>query len=117
MWGEYPNTPVNLPDVIDHWIHERSMGIDDVELWEQLYYEPGNIGIYAACYPYAECYLIVYNLFMNKHHLGIQQFYGAGAADSVRTKAIEFGIILPVDSTWVSDAEYSLINNSPLTPA
>jgi hypothetical protein len=102
-WGEESDTLVSLPDIIDHWIYERSMGVDDVKLWEQLYYEPGNIGIYAACLPYAECYIIVYNLFMNKHHLGIQQFYGEGAADSVRTRAIELGIFLPVDLVWVSD--------------
>jgi hypothetical protein len=51
------------PPKTNDWNMERNITVDDVILWEQLYYEPGNIGVYVAYRPYADCYLITYNLF------------------------------------------------------
>jgi hypothetical protein len=33
------------------WHKHRELTIDDVVLWEEIYYQPGNIGIYAAWSP------------------------------------------------------------------
>jgi hypothetical protein len=47
------------------WDYSREMTIDDVSLWEQLYYKPGSIGIYVSWSPFAEFYMIVHIFSLN----------------------------------------------------
>jgi hypothetical protein len=75
------------------WAENREITVNDVILWEQLYYEPGNIGVYAAYNPYAEFYLITFNLFLNSD-ARFEEFVGDDAAQKCYDRAVELGIYL-----------------------
>ena len=75
------------------WSTNNSICIDDIILWEQLYYEPGNIGIYVAFNPYAEFYLITYNLFFDTE-FKFEEFSGDNAAQECYDRAAELGLRL-----------------------
>ena len=80
--------PPNSP-----WNESRQIELKDIKLWEQIYYSSGNIGIYAAWDPYAEFYMIVFNLLINTP-AGIEIYYGPTAADDVWLRAKQFGVDL-----------------------
>jgi len=82
------------------WNQDREMGMNDVSFWEQIYYAPGSLGIYVSWSPYAEFYMIVYNLFSYLDQ-GIQTFSGPDAAERVSRQAAVFGINLPSKNIWV----------------
>lgn len=75
------------------WPADQEISISDVIIWEQLYYEPGNIGIYVAYNPYAEFYLITHNLFLNTDYK-FEEFSGKDAAQKCYDRASELGIKL-----------------------
>jgi hypothetical protein len=92
------------------WDYSNSIELIDVYLWEQLYFQPGNIGIYAAYDPHVEFYIIVYNLFANVAQ-GIETFYGPGANKQVWKSAKRLGIILPIETIWISKKETDLYHS------
>lgn len=75
------------------WPNDSPISISEIILWEQLYYEPGNIGIYVAYNPYADFYLITYNLFFDTE-VGFEDFFGSDAAQRCYDRASELGISL-----------------------
>ena len=77
------------------WTKEKAISIDDVVVWEQIYHQPGNIGIYVAWSPYTEFYLIAYDLFI-KTSAGIKTFVGPDAITEVQQLASEINIKLPI---------------------
>ena len=81
------------PPKTEDWHNQRPITIDDVTIWEQLYYQPGNVGIYVAHCPYAEFYIVVYELFLNTPQ-GIVTYRGTDAPSMVYNKALEMGIDL-----------------------
>jgi hypothetical protein len=81
------------PPKTEDWHNQRPITIDDVTIWEQLYYQPGNVGIYVAHCPYAEFYLIVFELFLNSKY-GIITFSDLDSANEVYNTAISLGITL-----------------------
>lgn len=83
------------------WDYEKNPRIDDVNLWEELYYVPATVGIYAAYDPYIEYYIIVYNLFIDQD-AGLEEFYGPGANKKIWEKAKVLGIELPTATMWIS---------------
>ena len=82
------------------WDQDREITVDDVAFWEQIYHTPGSLGIYASWSPYAEFYMIVYNLFSHLDQ-GIQTFVGPDAAEQVSRQAAVFGIDLTQKKIWV----------------
>lgn len=82
------------------WEQSRELTINDVNFWEQLYYSPGSLGIYVSWSPYAEFYIIVYNLFSHLDQ-GIQTFSGPDAAEQVSRQAAVFGVELQLKNVWV----------------
>lgn len=86
------------PTPTEFWHYIREMDISDVKAWEEIYYQPGNVGIYAAWAPYSEFYIIVYDLLP---HTTIEKFYGANASEKVQKRAIQLGITLPSINVWV----------------
>lgn len=86
------NSISNLPSSAS-WDLDKEITVDDVLLWEQLYYEPGNVGVYAAYNPYTEFYLITYNLFFETE-LKFETFYGKNAAQQCFDRANKLGICL-----------------------
>ena len=78
------------------------MEIEDVKIWEQIYYKGGHVGIYAAWDPYAEFYMVVYNLFIDVSG-GIKTFYGPTARSQVEEHAKKLGIDLIENKIWVDE--------------
>jgi hypothetical protein len=75
------------------WTKKEEITIQDVILWEQIYYEAGNVGIYAAYNPYAEFYIITYNLFLDSDNR-FETFSGETAAQDCYDRAVKLGIKL-----------------------
>lgn len=95
------------------WTYDRDMQIEDVDIWEQLYYQDGARGVYVSWAPYAEFYMITTGLdplapprMINGvpyWDRGIETFYGAGAQRRVMLRASQLGIQLQLHKTWVED--------------
>lgn len=83
------------------WKKECCMKLADVILWEQIYYEPGVIGIYAAWDPKDELYLITYNCFLGET-TGYKLFYGNTAVDEILEELKLLEISIPVRTIYVS---------------
>jgi hypothetical protein len=81
--------------------YSQPLKIKDIEVWEEIYRQPGNIGIYAAWSPYAEFYLIIHELFFNFDQ-GIEIFSGEYAMSDIMKRSKEFGIDLPVNKIWTN---------------
>jgi len=84
-----PNPKMTPP--YNNWDCKQPITFDDVKLWEQIFYMPGNLGVYGAWDPYAEFYVIVYNLFANEPY-GIETFIGPSASNEIAKKLISLGI-------------------------
>jgi len=65
--------------------------IADVELWEEIYYFPGYIGIYASYKPYTEIYLVTFNYFLDRKK-GYEIFKGETAANQVKDLCNSIGL-------------------------
>ena len=83
------------------WKIDRPIDLDDIELWEQIHYEPGVIGIYAAWNPKDELYLITYNCFLGERS-GYKLFRGNDAVDNILEELKMLGISIPVRIIKVS---------------
>jgi len=77
-----------------------NLTVEDIRMWETLYYEGGNIGIYGAWDPYSEFFIITYNLFLDSP-AGIEVFSGSGAIRRLHAKAKELGVDLEISEIWV----------------
>jgi hypothetical protein len=87
------------------WDYERELTIEDVDIWEQIYFESGGTGLYAAWEPYAEFYLITNKLYWNCCKEPIETFYGPGAAKKAYKKARELGMPVTENKIWVEEDE------------
>lgn len=81
-----------LPNTYN-WTGDSEITVDDVVLWEQLFYEPGNVGIYVSYKPYADLYVITYNLFFETDQK-FETFVGDQAGQNCLQRASNLGIIL-----------------------
>lgn len=75
------------------WVEDKNPQVADIILWEQLYYEAGNVGIYAAFNPYVDYYIIAYNLFFDSDYR-FEEFVGPNATQECYDRAVELGISL-----------------------
>lgn len=67
--------------------------IQDINLWEEIYYQSGHVGVYAAWDPYVEFYMITYNLFLGTP-AGYRTFFGDNCVDNVIEELKKIGIEL-----------------------
>lgn len=88
------------------WDYQREMTIDDVDIWEQIYFESGGTGLYAAWSPYAEFYMITKNIYIpgNMENV-IELFYGPMASKNAFQRAVELGMPVQMKKLWVSDED------------
>lgn len=84
------------------WDYNREMNIDDVEIWEQLSYQGGGLGLYAAWLPYAEFYLVTHHLLLYRKD-PFETFYGPMAMQRAYHRAKELGIPIEIKKIWVND--------------
>lgn len=92
-----------LPPRYD-WDYKRELQIEDVDIWEQIYYQGGGLGLYAAWCPYAEFYMITHHLFKIKTN-AVETFYGPGAESRAYKRGIELGMPLVLRKKWVEPEE------------
>jgi hypothetical protein len=78
------------------WKENRSIELDDVNLWEQIYYEPGIIGVYASWDPKEEFYLVTYNFFLGEN-TGYKLLRGNSSVDDIVKELQNLGIDIPVN--------------------
>jgi len=78
------------------WNDDKEITIDDVVIWEQIYHQPGNLGIYVAWSPFAEFYMISYDMFTGTS-AGIKTFNGPHAMYDVVNQVSKLGIDLPIN--------------------
>jgi hypothetical protein len=93
------------------WDYKREMKIEDVDIWEQLYYQGGGLGVYAAWAPYAEFYMITLWGLMSMDNR-IETYYGPDAEKQTYERALELGIPLQITQKWVDDSQLWLHNRS-----
>jgi len=74
--------------------------IQEVKLWEEIYFLPGTIGVYVAAQPKKELYLVVHGLFP-KNNYGEKVFVGYNAAADVKTFCSNLGIELQLNLIWI----------------
>ena len=86
----------NLPKRYE-WLKSNSPKFSDIDLWEEVYKQPGNFGVYAAWSPYVEFYIIVLFLF---NDMIIEQYTNL---DQIVTRTNELGVDLAVSKIWVSN--------------
>jgi hypothetical protein len=84
------------------WDYSRELKIEDVDIWEVIYYQGGGLGLYASWDPYAEFYLITLPHFAIRTN-ALETYYGAGAQRSVQKRCKELNIPVIVNETWVDD--------------
>lgn len=98
------------PPTVD-WDYKREMRIEDVEIWEQIYYASGGIGLYAAYLPYAEFYMITGQWIVERPS-NIECFYGPGAMEAAYKRAKELGMPISLKTQWVDDKDMWLYQKS-----
>jgi hypothetical protein len=99
--GEFEPSP--------QWHYVRPITLDEITLWEEIFYQPGHIGIYGSYQPYAEFYIIVYDLFKSNRNT-IETFYGKNASEDVRVRATELGVNLKNNPLYVDPLNVWMYN-------
>ena len=93
-----------LPPKIN-WDYQRTMVLEDVDIWEVIFEQSGGIGLYAAWAPYAEFYLLTaghtkYSLH-DKTDKFIEIYYGAGVQKHLLKRLNELNIKVSLNEVWV----------------
>lgn len=88
-----------LPPKVN-WDYSREMKLEDVDIWEVIYYQGGGLGYYASWSPYAEFYMITHHLFMYRTN-SIETYYGPKAQEKSYKRALELGIPVSLNKFWV----------------
>lgn len=78
----------------DKWLFDSLPQINDIHIWEEIYYDPGVIGIYAAWDPYCEFYIIDYP-FIKDTDKRFQLFHGFEASGKIQEIVKSYGILIP----------------------
>jgi hypothetical protein len=88
------STNTFIPPLNNKWDYSKELDIKDVELWEVIYEEGNEVGVYVAWEPYAEFYMI-------RKQSDIFFYYGRGALKKAIKKMKEFGIPVNYNAIWV----------------
>lgn len=104
------HTP-HIPPTYD-WDYQREIRIEDVDIWEEIYYQSGGIGLYAAWCPYAEFYMIT-GQWVVDNPSRLETFYGPGAMKRAYEKAVKLGMPVNINKVWVEDTDLWLYKEPP----
>jgi hypothetical protein len=96
----YGESGLDQGDPDGHWHYLREPRLEEITIWEEIFYQPGNFGIYGAWNPYAEFYIIVYDLYISNTST-VETFYGVNASKNLKERASKLGIDLPMFNVWV----------------
>jgi hypothetical protein len=111
-WNYTQYDSVTFPPDFIEWDYSSILDISEVVVWEELYYEAGNFGIYVSWNPRAEYYIIVYDLLIGSTH-AVEEYYGHDAENKIKLRARELGIILKENQVWINPKEEWLYNSTP----
>jgi hypothetical protein len=89
---------IDCADQPQEWHYGSQIDIESVNLWEKIYYQPQDIGIYAAYDPYIEYYIIVPYQFVDF----METYIGTTASEQAYKRAREIGINLEVNRVWTN---------------
>lgn len=78
--------------------------IDNVKLWEQIFYKKNYVGIYAAWSPYVEFYILVYEPLLSTEY-SYESFFGIDSVKELMFKARQLKIDLKEQFIWVDDLD------------
>jgi hypothetical protein len=81
----------------EEWLSSVPATLENIDTWEQVYSQPGNISVYAAWSPYVELYIIVYPVFLESNY-GIEIYT---SSEKTSERLSEFNIHLPVNTIWI----------------
>lgn len=95
-WSNVEDTKIQKYPL--QWSGNDPITFNDVVIWEQVYHQPGNIGIYIAHSPKEEFYVVVYDLF-SKEDAGVKTFYGNTAVADIMNLSEKLGISL--EENWL----------------
>lgn len=87
--------PLSVHKSSDVLVNPESLQIDQIQLWEQIYYNSGLLGLYVSYKPRAEFYLLTYNLFLSLE-TGYETFKGESGVESLVNKFATWGIDLQI---------------------
>jgi len=99
-WAVSKKDAVNPKRTPAKWHLTTQLTFEDVELWEEIYLQPGLIGIYGAWQPYEDYYAIFHLMHRNTKYVEI--FLGDDAIDALLERCKNFGIILPSKYVFVN---------------
>ena len=86
------------------WDYSREMQIEDVDIWEVIYENINNNGIYASWLPYAEFYMIIEDGI-------VETFYGPGSQSKIKSFIKQKNIPLGFNKIWVDTDDMWLYEN------
>lgn len=84
------------------WDYKRELKVEDIDIWEEIYFAGGGSGLYAAWMPYAEFYMITINIHWIGHG-SIETFYGPGSSDMAYKRCIELGFPIFLNKIWIPE--------------
>ena len=82
------------------WNYNNKISIFSINHWETIYFQGGNIGIYAAWDPYIEYYILTHNLFLNSN-LPVLEFYGPRSNKKIIEACKDLKIEITPNNIWV----------------
>jgi hypothetical protein len=94
MWTDVGIGTINGVPEKTIWNNSKFPSINDINFWEQIYHEPGNIGIYAAHDPFVEFYIFVFYPIADDSYRGFVKFSSKTGIDDVVSLGKNLGICL-----------------------
>jgi hypothetical protein len=76
--------------------------VADITVWEEIYFKPGVIGVYAAWDPYCEFYLVYYPVLAETKFHSLT-FFGKDASNRVQEFLATYDIDLATNNVWVDE--------------
>ncbi len=99
VWSDQENLTFDQGLVPVLWNSPRLAVKEEIDLWEQIYFCPATVGLYAAYQPYTDLYLIVYNLFDIRN---IIEFHGENSVPEIIDIFNTYGISLPTRQVYTN---------------
>ena len=94
----------------EHLLNEKFIpDINNVKLWEQIFYKKNYAGIYAAWSPYVEFYILVYEPLIGTEY-SYESFFGINKSKELMARAKQLKIELEEQFMWVDDLDAENFN-------
>ena len=92
-WGKVESKHVYPERTPMKWYPDCDLNFEDVTSWEEIFYQPGLIGVYVSWDPYEEYYILVHNLHLDRKHIEI--YKGNDGVEELVDRCRSIGVTLP----------------------